>query len=260
AGALDRHLNHLPDGDPRAVAIGGSVLDAYPGCDPAGRRAILGLVPVILKRTGGTHADRCRVVVADGLKMPALDARLDAVRLAMHPEIGLRAEVIPLLGAPEPELRGAGLFALATADGPHGLTDEDLFRWLHDPDQGVRRVCHDVLVGRDRSDVEIGLGRRLAHPDPGERLKLLLDLRYDDDVADPEPWLQRLARDPEPGVRAGAARVMVELAGARKLPCPTWVGRVADADAHPTVRAVADHFRGLAPHAPAGVINAGGFR
>jgi hypothetical protein len=104
-------------------------------------------------------------------------------------------------------------------------------------------VCHDVLVGRDRSDAEIALGRRLAHADPGERLKLLLDLRYDDDVADPEPWLERLARDPEPAVRAGAARVMVEVATGRKLPLPAWVARVADADHHPTVRFVAGYYR-----------------
>src|SRR5205085_5919253 len=94
----------------------------------------------------------------------------------------------------------------------------------------------------------------LTHADPGERLKLLLDLRYDDDVADPEPWLERLSRDPEPAVRAGAARVAVEVAVARRLPCPVWVGRVADADPHPTVRFIAAFYRsshtGLNPIRP----------
>ena len=112
-----------------------------------------------------------------------------------------------------------------------------------------------MLVGRERSDAEIALGRRLTNPDPTERLKLLLDLRYDDDVADPEPWLERLSRDPEPAVRAGAARVAVEVALARRQPYPAWVGRVADADLHPTVRFVAAYYRSqpaAAPVRPAG--------
>ena len=92
-----------------------------------------------------------------------------------------------------------------------------------------------------------------AHPEPGERLKLLLDLRYDDDVADPEPWLERLARDPEPAVRAGAARVAVEVSADRRLAVPVWVGRLADADPDPTVRRVADHFRRQQVVVPAGL-------
>jgi hypothetical protein len=46
-------------------------------------------------------------------------------------------------------------------------------------------------------------------------------------------------------VRAGAARVAVELSSARSQPCPAWVGRVADADPHPTVRFVAAYYRAL---------------
>lgn len=247
SAALERHLSALPEGDARAVAVSGAVLDAFSTAEPAGRRVVLQLVPTILKRTGGTHADRCRAVVTDGLKMPDREARLLAVRLALHPDVRLRSELVPLLAATEPEVRGASLFAVASAGegGDSLLGDEELFRWLHDPDAGVRKVCYDALIGRDRSDAEIALGRRLAHTDPTERLKLLLDLRYDDDVADPEPWLERLGRDPEPAVRAGAARVMAEVAAARKLPLPTWLARVADGDQHPTVRFVASYYRAL---------------
>jgi hypothetical protein len=166
--------------------------------------------------------------------------------------------VVPLLAAKEPELRGASLFAVtAGPDADQVLADDELFRWLHDPDAGVRKVCHDALVSRDRTDAEISLGQRLSHPEATERLKLLLDLRYDE-VADPEPWLERLSRDPEPAVRAGAARVMVEVAASRKQPCPAWVGRVSDADAHPTVRFVAGYYRRLPAPVPNGVIPAGG--
>ncbi|HJZ59303.1 MAG TPA: hypothetical protein VKE74_30440 [Gemmataceae bacterium] len=244
AGAIDRHLNALPEGDPRAVTLCGQVLDTFSSCGEHGRRAVLGLVPVLLKRGTATDAAMCRAVVAAGLAMPAADDRLLAIRLAMHPAVKMRADLVPLLGAPEPEVRRAALFAVgpATDDDPV-IGDEELFRWLHDPDESVRKVCYDALVSRGRSEPEIALGRRLSHPDPTERLKLLLDLRYDDDVADPEPWLERLSRDPDPAVRAGAARVAVEVSADRQLPTPVWVGRLADADPYPTVRRVAGYFR-----------------
>ncbi len=244
AAALDRHLAAMPDGDPRAVALGGRVLDALPGCDAGGRRAVLELVLVVLKKTGGAHAAKCRDAVAAGLKMPDPAARVTAARLALLTDVNLRTDVLPLLNAPEPEVRQAALFAAACApEGGQVLGDEELFRWLNDPDAGVRKVCRDALVSRDRSETEITLGGRLTHPDPLERLKLLMDLRYDDEVPDPDPWLERLGRDPEPAVRAGAARVAVEVAAERQLSCPGWVSRVADADADGTVRRVAAFFR-----------------
>jgi len=87
---------------------------------------------------------------------------------------------------------------------------------------------------------------------------LLLDLRHDDDVADPEPWLERLGRDPDPGVRAGAARVAVELADERRVPAPVWVGRLADADPDATVRRVAHFYRSQPRARPDDVRPAGG--
>jgi HEAT repeat protein len=160
--------------------------------------------------------------------------------------VKMRTEVVPLLGDPEAEVRRAALVAVATAgEGEPLVADEDLFRWLHDPDEGVRKVCHGALVSRDRTEAEIGLGRRLTNPDARERLKLLPDLRFADEVADPEPWLERLSRDIEPAVRAGAARVAVEVAGERRQSCPAWVARIADADPDPTVRRVARYFRSV---------------
>jgi hypothetical protein len=243
AAALDRFLAGLPDGEQRAVTVAGQLLDAFPSCEAGGQRAILELLPAILKKTGNTFAVRCRAAVAAGLKMPDTAARVLAVRIALHPDVKMRSDLVPLLSAPEAEVRRAALFAVASVtDGDQIIGDEELFRWLHDPDAGVRAVCRDALVCRDRSEIEIGLGRRLADPDPLERLKLLLDLRYDDDVADPEPWLERLSRDPEPAVRAGAARVAVEVTTSRHQSCPGWVARVADADPDATVRRIATFF------------------
>jgi hypothetical protein len=250
AAALGKHLANLPDNDPAALLAATAVLDACHAAPADGQRALIKLLPAVLKRTGPAFAPQCRAVVSAGLKAADPETRLAAARLAMHPDIKLRAELVPLLAAVEPEVRGAALFGCAEAsDGEPLVGDEDLFRWLHDADPGVRKICRDALVARDRSEGEIALGRRLTHPDPAERLKLLLDLRYDDEVADPEPWLERLSRDAEPAVRAGAARVAAEVAAARNVSSPAWVGRIADADAHPTVRFVAAHYRSR-PAAP----------
>jgi hypothetical protein len=257
--AIGRHLDTLPDGDPRAVRLGGQLLATFGGCDEASQAAILQLAPTVLKQAGAVHAAQCREVVAAGLMMPAVEARLVAIRLAMHPDVRLRADVLPLLSAAEPEVRRAAMFAVGpTTDDDPVIGDEELFRWLHDPDEGVRKVCYAALVSRGRVEPEIALGRRLVHPDPRERLELLRDLRYDDEVPDPEPWLERLGRDADPAVRAGAARTAVVVSFERRVPVPAWVGRLADADPDPTVRRIAHYYRSHPPARDGGIRAVGG--
>ncbi|MCS6866288.1 MAG: hypothetical protein RMJ56_10720 [Gemmataceae bacterium] len=242
--AFKKSLATAPEHDPSPRVIAAVILDQFTTAPPHGRQAILQLLPPILERTGGAFVMRCRGVVAEALQHDDPALQFAAAQLAVHPDIRLRAEVRPLLNSADARVRGAALFAAASpsADEPP-LSDEELFRWLHDPDETVRKICHDLLVTRERTEAEITLGRRLTHPDATERLKLLLDLRYDDDVTDPEPWLERLSRDGEPAVRAGAARVAVELSLHRFQPCPSWVSRIAEADPHPTVRGVAAFYR-----------------
>lgn len=245
--AVEKHLTDRPDGDATAAAHAEALLDGFPSCDAGGQEAVVSLLPALVKRTGPAGAAKCKAVAAAGLKLPSPAARLGAIRAAMHPLVKLRAEVVPLLAAAEPEVRRAALFAVgpATDDEPV-IGDEDLFRWLHDPDAGVRGVCQNALASRGRTDTDIRLGRRLTSPEPAERLDLLLDLRADDDVPDPEPWLERLARDADPSVRAGAARVAAELASERRQALPPWVAHLADADPEPTVRRIAAYYRASA--------------
>jgi HEAT repeat protein len=256
---VEKQLTDRPDGDSSAAALAEALLDGYAACDAGGQDAVVSLLPALLKRTGPTGAARCKAVTAAGLKLPSPPARLSAIRAAMHPLVKLRAEVVPLLAAAEPEVRRAALFAVgpATDDEPV-IGDEELFRWLHDPDAGVRRVCQDALASRGRTDADVRLGRRLTNPDPAERLDLLIDLRSDDDVPDPEPWLERLARDANPGVRAGAARVAAEVASERRQVLPPWVARLADADPEPTVRRIAGYYRTSATRTDNAVRPAGG--
>jgi hypothetical protein len=244
AAALDRHLSSLPENDPQATVLSGQILDLFAGCDEPGREAILSILPIVLSRAGTVHVSESKPVVSAALKMPSVTARLAAIRAAMNPQIGLRSEIVTLLEAGEPEIRRAALFAVGPAsDGEAVIGDEALFHWLHDRDAGVRTICREALVSRGRSEAEIALGRRLVAPDAAERLKLLLDLRFDDDVSDVEPWLERLSRDVDPSVRAGSVRVMMELCIERQTPPPAWTTRLAERDADPTVRRIAHFYR-----------------
>jgi hypothetical protein len=242
--ALNNHLGSMPEGDRRSVPLSGQIIEACSKSDDAARKAFLGLMSNILKQTGNTYAARCREAISAGLKTSNTDTRLLAIRLAMHPDVKMSSELLPLMADPDPHIRGAALFCVATAnDGDQAIAEEDLFRWLHDADEGVRKVCRDALVNRGRTEMEITLARRLSNPDALERLKLLYDLRNEDEVIDPEPWLERLSRDREPALRAGATRVILEVLAERKSTCPAWVARVSDSDSDPTVRRVAAYFR-----------------
>ena len=246
--AFDHYLKELPNGDPQAVARIEQLLDAFVTADETGRGAILELLPDLVKRGGVASAVKCRDVVAAGLQMSSARSRIASIRAAIHPHIRLREAILPLLHATEPEVRRMALFAVGPAsDDDPVISDEELFSWLHDSDADVRQVCFDALMSRGRSESEIDLGRRLTDPSAAVRLKLLLDLREDVEIADPEPWLERLSHDSEPGIRAGAARVAAEIASSRHLNITIWVNRLADADPEPSVRRIAQLYQSSPP-------------
>jgi len=254
-GAIARRLDSAPESDPWVLAAAERLERAIASAQSAGQHAILELAPKLLARAGPRGIDRCRGMVAAALTSDDPSVRAQAVRLTLLPQMDMRREAIPLLADSAAEVRAAALVATAMpGEGEPLIADEDLFRWLHDPDENVRTICHGALVSRDRTEEQIALGRRLTDPDPRERLMLLLDLRHNDELADPEPWLERLSRDGEPAVRAGAARVAVEIRGERRLGCPAWVDRIAQSDPDPTVRRVAGFFRGLPLQDGAGIV------
>jgi hypothetical protein len=247
AAALAKHLDSLPATDPGGTELCVNLLNVLASADESERDALAPLLPMIVQRTGTNG----RAVVSAALKSPSASARVAAIRAAIHPNAALRAEVVPLLNAPEAEVRRAAMFAIGpAAESEAVIGDEELFRWLHDADADVRDLCRSALASRGRSDGEILLGKRLLDPDASERLELLLDLRYDEELPDVGPWLERLSRDSDPGVRAGAARVMLEISGDRMLPAPAWVARLAEADPSPSVRRIAKHFQMPANQTP----------
>jgi hypothetical protein len=242
--AVKARLAEMPPADPRYAACCRPFLDGFGGFADAGKAAAADLVPDLLKCPDLDAAPRCRDTVRAGLAAPTADGRVRAVRLALRPEVALLADVVPLLNDPEPEVRRAAMLAVGPA--PEGTApvvgDEELFRWLHDPDPEVRDLCEAALSTRGLDAAQVQLARQLAAPDAAERLKLLVDLQLAGEaVRDVGPWLERLSRDPDPAVRLGAARVAFE----RRLLFAGWLDRMAEADPDPTVRRWAGYYRGL---------------
>ncbi|MBA2226538.1 HEAT repeat domain-containing protein [Thermogemmata fonticola] len=214
--------------------------------DEQGQKALLEMARPVLGRPGWAEVPACRRIVCCGLSSRHASVRRDAVGMARHYGSQLRQQWLELLKDSEAEVRRAALFTVAAfGDSSVWLADEELFHWLHDPDEGVRRICHDALLSRGRTVLEIDLGRRLTHPDAQERLKLIAELRYDDGVADPEPWLHYLVRDPEAAVRVAAVRAVAELRLQRRSLCPPWVESVVRTDPDALARRIMQYYQEL---------------
>jgi HEAT repeat protein len=251
--AITRQLAGRSPTDPAFAAIAARLHGPGEPLGPAGADAVLDLVPELVKSSDPAVAAICRELVRAGLAAPAVDTKVRAIRLALQPGVTLAADVVTLLNDADAGVRSAALLAVGPpGDGGPVIGDEELFRWLNDPDRGVRKLCESVLVARGRSADEIAFGRKLTHPEASERLALLLDLRWADDaVKDVGPWLERLSRDPDPAVRAGAARVAAEC----RVMFAGWLDKLATDDPDATVRQVAAFYRGQA----AGGVNTAGY-
>jgi hypothetical protein len=240
--AVKGQLAGLAPTDPGYVARCRLVLGGFGSFSDAGKAAAVELVPEVLQCPDPDAVVRCRDAVRAGFAAPTADGRVRAIRLALRPEIALTADAAPLLNDPDAAVRRAAMLAVGpVAEGTNPVVgDEELFRWLHDPDPEVRDLCEAALSSRGLDAAQVQLARQLASPDTAERLRLLVDLQWAGDaVRDPGPWLERLSRDPNPAVRLGAARVAYE----RRLTFAGWLDHMADTDPDPTVRHWAGYYR-----------------
>ncbi len=234
ADAVVNHLRDIPADDPRCAVVCRPFLAASGGFNAAGNDAAVELVPLFLRCGDPDAHERCRGIVKAGLTGGNKAA---AVRFAGG--LGLKADVVPLLNDPVAEVRRAAMAAVGPAGaGTPAVETEDLFRWLNDPDAEVRMVCEAALFTRGLDADHIDAGRKLTHPDASERLTLLLDLQRNRTFGDPGPWLERLSRDPDPAVRAGAARVGYE----SQLEFGGWLDRLTS-DTDGTVRRIAAYHK-----------------
>ncbi len=244
AVALRDALTDLPPADPRFAALCLPHIHGFADYSATGQEAAFDLVPDFLRCPEADFAPRCREIVRRALRHPSADLRVRAVQLAMHPDLDQKAEVVGCLQSPDAEVRRAAMLAVGPAGpGSAVLGDEDLFAWLHDADAQVQMLCEAALGTRGLEPEQVAAARKLTDPDAGERLKLLLDLRRNREaIRDPGPWLERLSRDPDPAVRAGAARVACEC----KLSFAGWLDRLAKDDPDGTVRRIAAFHRARA--------------
>ena len=191
---------------------------------PEGRLGILGHAPTLA--ADGLAPDNAPPVKVVALRLAAKSGGLatESAKLLRDPDATVRLAAVVVLG-PVP----AGAAPLVSA--------EELAELLNDPDAAVAREVADALVARGLSPSQVAMAKQLRHPDPAERLSLLVDLAAG--VApDAGPWLEHLSRDPDPAVRLGAARVAVEARGRR----PEWLVRLAQSDADATVRQWAGYY------------------
>jgi len=240
--AIRKFLTDTPPTDPRFAVCCRAIFQGFSNFSEPGKVAALDLVPELLRCPDSDAAEQCKELVKAGLKSPNTDARVGSIRLAYRSELKLKSEVVPLLDAPEPEVRRAAMLVVGPVmEGNRSvIDDEDLFRWLHDPDHEVRDLCTAALYSRGLDPVQVLLAKQLADPNPAERIKLLADLRFaGDTISDVGPWLERLSRDVDPAVRLGAARVALD----SKLVFVGWVERLAESDPDPTVRKWVRYFR-----------------
>jgi hypothetical protein len=237
-------LEHLiaawPGGDPRRVAVAHAFLDAEPRFSTPGRSAGLELLPAIVATDDADVANKAKGMIATAAKSESVELRIQAVATALTPGIDALDAIVPLISDPEVAVRRAAVLALGPVrDGASPvLGDDELLRCLHDSDSEVRRLCEMSLRGRGRSARDIALGRRYTAPNPAERQKLLLDLS-DDDHLDITVWLERLTADPDPAVRAGAARVAAE----HKADLYTRLDQMSRTDPDGTVRRIAAFYK-----------------
>ena len=241
AAAFRNAWQGVPPTDPALADRCRPLLADASSYSEAGRDAVLNLALDAVKSPNAEVAESGRQVIRAGLRASATDAVVRATAAASLPEVGLKAEVVPLLSDARPEVRRAALMAVGpAAPGKPVIETEELFRWLNDPDVGVRAVCESALMAGGLNGDQIAAARMLAHPDAGERLRLLLDIHgRREGLSDPGPWLERLSRDPDPAVRAGAARVACEC----QLKFTGWLDRLATDDPDGTVRAIAAYYR-----------------
>ena len=109
------------------------------------------------------------------------------------------------------------------------LTDEMLFKRLHDSDPIIREMASLILKTRGLSQEQISLGGLIYSPKPEQRVSVIPLLKNRTDI-DPVIWLIQLSRDPVEMVRisvdrgAGEAQVADRPAAAGRDGPHRWLG------------------------------------
>lgn len=195
---------------------------------PTGRAAVVA-------RCLAEPAESARPIAERGLCDPSAEVRERAVALAARLGEAPPA-LLPLLSDPSPAVRRA--VVLAVGRDASVIGDDDLLRWLHDADSGVRAACELALRARGLRAEEVRFAYLLTDPNPRQRLDLILQILADDEI-DVAVWLRRLSHDPSPAVRAAVVRAAAER---RLTSLADRLAQMASGDPDPAVRQNANYF------------------
>jgi hypothetical protein len=274
---LARLAERWPEGDPRGAGLRAQVTEKFSHLSLAGQRCVLELYgswldrplsptlideairllqlavrspdkdvrcqaltlagPIVNRSSSAEQLAACREFARTSLQDAEATNRLEAVRLAVHPKLGLSREVAPLLDDPAPAVRQMAMASVGDAEHADAVETDDLLRSLHDPDPDVRRLCEAALRSRRLSPNQIAMGRLLTDARPVNRLEILNRLPRTE--LEPGLWLRRLSQDTSPAVRAGAIRAATEYA---EVDFTDRLEKMASDDPSPTVRQLADHY------------------
>jgi hypothetical protein len=220
------------------LAAARSVALAARGNDSGVRHEALQVTVEMFKRANGEEKlGGCRELLQACLQDPEAANRSQAIVLAQHPAMGLLEQITPLLGDPVPEVRREAMAAARSAPETVVQTDH-LLRWLHDPDDDVRRLCEAVLRGRGMTEEHLKLGRLLTDARASVRLQVL-DYLHPNSGLEPGVWLRLLSVDAEPAVRVAAVRAAV---AHPQVDLSDRIDQMAQSDPSPTVCQLARYY------------------
>lgn len=202
---------------------------------PEVRGRALGLAAILLDHEcTSDERNACRELVRLTLQDPDASNRVNAVRLASTPSLGMARQVAPLLTDPDAQVRQTAMAVVGCAS--EAVATDDLLRCLHDQDPDVRRLCEAALRGRGLRNEDVLLGRLITDERPGVRLQVLTHLGRAD--LESGIWLRRLSQDPAPAIRAAAIRAAAESSAGIN----DQLEKMAASDPSSTIRQLAQHY------------------
>lgn len=183
------------------------ILGSVPGTDnPAALVPAMKIVSSFIKTNKDKELQsRLAGIMAKAITDAPENIKIQAIHLAIAPEVGMPELSIAALQDKNVEVRKVAMIACASAID--SVSVDSLLPSLHDKDPEIRAYCESALIARGLKKEHLQLGKLLTDPRPAKRLEVL-DSLMDDTELDQGLWLRKLSHDPSPAVRVAALRMM----------------------------------------------------
>src|SRR4029078_10009644 len=101
-----------PKDDPRQLAFARQFVEAEPRFSTPGRAAALELLPTVMACGDLYVMQKSKGMLATAARSESVDVRIQAVVTALRPEVDALEAIVPLVGDPDPGVRGGAALAL----------------------------------------------------------------------------------------------------------------------------------------------------